>query len=154
MARYPAKPLPWVTNDYGPDAIAWSEAKRQVRAALYEWASAGPFGTYSELARLVTAIPWPEGAYTHHGSQMGHLLGQVSMEELDRSEDRPLLSALVVGQEDGMPSGGFWTLLTELGIESPSTELERVEYWSKEFKAACKYYGSQRPDILGQTRTS
>ena len=116
MARYPATLLPWVTEDYGPDADAWNEAKRQARTVLHEWASAGRFGSYSELAKRVTAIPWPEGAYTHRGRQMGRLLGQVSLEELDRTEDRPLLSALVIGQEEGMPSGGFWSLLAEIGL--------------------------------------
>jgi hypothetical protein len=146
MARCPAKPLPWVAEEYGHDAAAWDKAKRQARAVLYEWAAAGRFGSYSELAQRVTAIAWPEGAFTHHGRQMGYLLGQVSMEELDSQEDRPLLSALVIGHEDGMPSGGFWTLLTELGIESPQTDVERVAFWSREFKAACDYYGSRGLD--------
>jgi hypothetical protein len=76
---------------------------------------------------------------------MGYLLGQISMEELDRIEDRPIISALVIGKENGMPSGGFWSLLTELGMESPSTELDRMAFWAKEFKAACQYFGSRTP---------
>jgi hypothetical protein len=143
MARYPQDPLPWVTKSYGPDETAWEDAKRQARATLYRWASEGRYGTYTELIHEVTAIGWPDGAYTHHGQQMGMLLGQVSMEELDRVEDRPLLSALVVGKEEGMPSGGFWTLLEELGVQPPKTEMGRLELWAGEFARAVSHFGSQ-----------
>lgn len=43
-------------------------------------------------------------------------LGQVSLEELDREENRPLISALVIGKDENMPSSGFWTFCIELGI--------------------------------------
>jgi hypothetical protein len=129
-------------QSYGSDAAAWDEAKRQCRAVLYKWAAAERYGTYTELAQQVTAIEWPEGAYTHHGRQMGYLLGQVSLEELDQNEDRPVLSSLVTGQDEGMPSGGFWTFVAdELGIDVPATDLARLDFWVGEFKAACRYYG-------------
>ena len=101
MARYPAKVGAWATRPYGGDAAASEEAKRQCRATLYEWAAAQHPGTYTELVHRVTAIEWPDGAYTHHGQQMGYLLGQVSLEELVTDEDRPVLSSLVIGAEDG-----------------------------------------------------
>ena len=67
------------------------------------------------------------------------------MEELDRIEDRPLLSALVVGKEESMPTSGFWGMLQELGIEDPATEMGRLEFWSNEVKLALGYYGSRLP---------
>src|SRR5687768_5699720 len=109
MARYPPQPKEWATKAYGSDSDAWDEAKRQCRTAILEWAAQERTGTYTDLTKRVTAIEWPEGAYTHHGHQMGYLLGQVSLDELDKVEDRPVLSALVIGQQEGMPSGGFWT---------------------------------------------
>lgn len=142
MARYPVAPKPWATKPYGPDPDAWEEAKRQCRAVLHAWAARERFVTYSELAQQITAIEWPEGAYTHHGHQMGYLLGQVSLEELDRTEDRPVLSALVIGQEEGMPSHGFWNFLDEeLGLPVPASSVARVTFWAEEFKAACRFYG-------------
>jgi hypothetical protein len=145
MARYPSHPGRWVTRDYGGYGLAWTEAKRQTRATLYEWAAADKFGYYTDLANRVTAIPWPEGPHTHEGHQIGYLLGQVALEELDRFEDRPIISALVVGRDTGMPSGGYWDLRNELGLESPSTDLERLAVWTREFKAACEYYGRRLP---------
>jgi hypothetical protein len=94
----------------------------------------------------VTAIDWPEGAYTHHGKQIGHLLGQVSMDELDQIDDRPVLSALVVGQDEGMPTGGYWKFLKEeLGVPVPTSELDRLAVWAGEFEAACRLYGARAP---------
>ena len=130
-----------MTKSYGPDSIAWDEAKRQCRALLLGWAREGRFGTYSEVAQAVSAIDWPEGAYTNHGQQIGYLLGQVSVEELDAVEDRPILSALVIGQEQGMPSQGFWSLLVELDVGSFDSDLARMEFWVKEFRRACGYFG-------------
>ena len=141
MARYPSEVGSWATKSYGEDTIAWEEAKDQCRTALYQWAASGRYGTYTELTAQVIAIDWPEGAYTHHGHQMGYLLGQVSLEELDEREERPVLSSLVIGQEEGMPSRGFWTFVQdELGITVPKTDMGRMEFWVDEFQAACRYF--------------
>src|SRR4051812_1052843 len=137
MARYPANPGRWATTVYGGNEDAWEEAKAQCRRALYRCAADCTPRTYTELTLEVTAIPWPDGAYTHAGQQMGFLLGQVSLEELDRVEDRPLLSSLVIGKDEGMPSMGYWTFRRDLGVQSPISDLERLELWTKEFEAAC-----------------
>jgi hypothetical protein len=84
MARYPANPKPWAAKPYGPDPDAWEDAKDQCRKMLYAWAARDRSNTYSELTQNVTAIGWPEGAYTHHGRQVGYLPGQVSLQELVR----------------------------------------------------------------------
>ena len=71
----------WVENTYGHDSSEWEKAKEQAREGLIEWARRYDPGTYSELADKVTAIEWPQGAYTQFGGQIGHLLGQISAEE-------------------------------------------------------------------------
>jgi len=142
MARYPIKTPTWAIKPYG-DEGAWELAKRECRTVLLEWAAAEYAGTYTELSKRVTAIDWPEGAYTHHGQQMGMLLGQVSMEELVRTEDRPVLSSLVIGQDEGMPSAGYWKFMDEeLGIAVPTGDVARLEFWVRQFKDACAFYGS------------
>ena len=40
---------------------------------------------YGDLIARVTAIPWPPG--DNSSGQLGYLLGQVSLEELDSAED-------------------------------------------------------------------
>ena len=144
MARYPANPGKWVGQSYGHYGDAWDQAKRQCQAALYRWARSCEPHSYSELTQEVTAIPWPEGAHTHAGSQIGRLLGHVSLEELDPVEDRPVISALVYGYEEGMPTGGFWNLLRdELGSDVPELESGRRKFWKDELNRACEYYGSK-----------
>src|SRR6185436_5672240 len=97
MATRPAILPSWATTPYDGYSSEWDEAIAQCRNALYEWAAAKKTGSYTELVQLVTAIPWPEGPHTHRGRQIGRLLGQVSINELDTHDDRPLISALVVG---------------------------------------------------------
>jgi hypothetical protein len=125
------------------DAIAWADAKRQCKTTLYEWARSGEPQTYTELTQRVTAIPWPEGAHTHEGGQLGFLLGQVSLEELDRNEDRPLISAMVIDKMDNMPSGGFWALCEELEIPVAKSRDARERFWLSEVVACRATYGSE-----------
>jgi hypothetical protein len=142
MARRPVVLPKWATHPYGGDDLAWQEAVRQCRQALLTWAREGQPHYYSELVPLVSAIPWPEGAHTHEGQQLGYLLGQVSLEELDPDEDRPLLSAMVIGRETNMPSGGFWALLQELGVKvGPSWE-QRQEFWLRELRRCAETYST------------
>jgi hypothetical protein len=86
MAKRPRILPPWATAQYGGYGVDWDEAVAQCRMVLYDWAAKKKTGFYSELVPYVTAIPWPEGAYTHDGSQMGHLLGRVVIDELDSKE--------------------------------------------------------------------
>jgi hypothetical protein len=142
MAKRPV-PLPdWATTQYGPDPLAWDDAVKQCRAALHIWAVTGP-RYYSELVPLVTAIPWPEGAYTNHGQQIGWLLGQVSLAELDVEDDRPVISALVHGVEEGMPSAGSWSLLNELGVPFGPSVDQRLTFWLAEVERCKRAYGTR-----------
>ncbi len=49
----------------------------------------------------------------------------------------PLISALVIGKDENMPSSGFWTLCRELGIAVTDRQL----FWLREAKACCEFYG-------------
>lgn len=144
MALRPKELPAWATRPYAGYDLRWDEAVRQCRTALFAWARRGDPGTYSELVPLVGAIEWEEGAFTHGGRQIGTLLGQVSIEELDIEEDRPVLSALVYGIEWGMPSGGFWEFLDELGVQVQRTDDARRRFWNEEVKRCVAYFGQPR----------
>jgi len=141
LARLPAVVPRWAPKPYGPDELAWDEARLQCRRALYSWAVAKTHKYYSDLVPLVTAIPWPEGPWIHQGQQTGHLLGQVSMAKLSRNEDRPVISALVASKEENMPSKGFWDLLDELGITVGKSWEARLDYWKTELERCFDTYG-------------
>jgi len=141
MAKRPTTLPRWATKSYGPDDLAWQEAVRQCRRALFTWAREKRYGFYSDLVPLVPAIAWPEGPHTHEGQQMGYLLGHVSIEELDTQEDRPLLSALVVARDDNLPSTGFWKFAEEMGVRVGSSTNERLAFWVQEIQRCFRTYG-------------
>lgn len=142
MAKRPAVLPRWATMPYGSDELGWREAVNECSSVLHEWAAANRYGYYGDLIRFVPAIAWPEGPHTHEGSQIGHLLGQVAMAELDIWEDRPLISALVVAKEDNMPSFGFWSLLAELNIHVGGSQMQRLAFWVEEVKRCFATYGN------------
>lgn len=139
MAKRPATLPRWAIEPYGGYGYAWEEAVTQCRDVLYRWASDRRHGTYTELADLVDKIPWPERAHTHEGQQMGFLLGRVV---LRTNEDRPVISALVIGKDEGMPSTGFWSLLNQLNVNVGTSDLSRLEFWSKEVNRCFETYGA------------
>lgn len=123
----------WYSKTYGHDPGAWEEAREQCLETLKAWARDGRKDTYTKLVEEIDAIPWPEGAYTHRGSQIGWLLGQVSLGEW--LEHRPLLSALVIsaaGEEPGYPSYGFFDLARQLGELKSRSREEELLFWGKE----------------------
>lgn len=83
------------------------------------------------------SLSWPEGAFTHHGSQVGALLGHVSVAEW--LEGRPLLSAIVVQAEGGQPGTGFFDLARELGELTISGEDAELRYWLAEYDRCMKH---------------
>ena len=141
MALLP-KPFPkWADTPYGGDPGAWAEAKAQCMRTLAGWAASRRYGFYSDLVKEVTAVPWPEGAFTHRGAQVGTLLGQLVLDQLDPLEDRPIISALVVSKEANLPSAGFWKLCSDLGVYVPDSDESRVQFWLQEIARCWEWYG-------------
>jgi hypothetical protein len=69
---------------------------------------------------------------------------QMSIAEHSPIEDRPVISALVIGADEGMPSGGFWIFVREeLGLPVGTADEDKLRFWVAEFKSACAFYGNQ-----------
>jgi len=148
MAMRP-KTLPqWATAQYGGYGVDWDRAVDQCRRVLYRWAAEGQPHQYGELSAAVDAIPWLDGPYTHDGQQIGMLLGRVSMEELTEGEDRPVISALVYGKAENMPSYGFWNFIADdLGIFVGASEAQRTAFWNRELQRCYQTYGSAKVSV-------
>jgi hypothetical protein len=131
------RPPRWYGQGYA-NLAGWDHAVKQCRDLLETWARRGYVGTYSEVARAVTAIPWPDGPHTHEGSQIGMLLGEVAVSEW--LQDRPLLSAIVVQAGTGVPGRGFYKLAHELGLLSTRNEDFDQIFWAKERDRCLKYW--------------
>lgn len=138
MAIHPRVNPKWATSSYGNDDLAWEEAKRECRDALREWCTRREPHEYADLIARVRAIPWLPG--DHSSGQLGYLLGQVSLEELDPTEDRPVISSVVMAHEKNKPSHGYWALLEEdLGIRVPVAG--RDAFWFNEMRRCFVVYG-------------
>jgi hypothetical protein len=106
-------------------------AKEEMRTLLIEHARARQTVTYSALARMI------ESAHIHHRSPLFvQLLSEVCAEE--ERWGHGVLCALVVSKTTGIPGGGYFSGMAELGrdvselVASWRAELERVfDYWSQ-----------------------
>ena len=81
--------------------------------------------TYQEIAQLV-GLPL-KGSYM--GSMIGHLLGEISEDEVNNG--RPMLSAVAVNVQ-GVPGPGFYALARELGKEFDDSKEAKLAFWSSE----------------------
>ena len=67
-------------------------------------------------------------------SEAGHMLGEIS--ERMHSEGKPMLSAVVVNQQTGMPGDGFFVLASMLEkLSSDATAEQREAFWKRGLKA-------------------
>ncbi len=94
----------------------------RVRSTLVEIASHRSLITYSELADIVS----PNSA-----NELYNSLKRICRYE--HSNRRPLLSALAVNPNWGIPGRGFFTTANEIAAESKDFELCESIQWSKGF---------------------
>jgi hypothetical protein len=94
-----------------------------VRAARYRGTV-----TYQELAEM-TGLP-TSGAFM--GVELGHILREVSEDQLKLG--KPMLSAIAINV-GGEPGGGFLTLARELGRLTATGEEEERKFWEQEKSA-------------------
>ncbi len=83
--------------------------------------------TYQEIAQLV-GLPL-KGSYM--GSEIGHLLGEISEDEVKNG--RPMLSAVAVNVQ-GVPGLGFYALARDLGKEFEDSQDGRLKFWKSELQ--------------------
>lgn len=68
----------------------------------------------------------------HMASQVGHILGEISEDEVQ--SNRPMLSALAVGTS-GVPSDGFFQLAKDLGQLHDDSAQGRERFWNSTRKS-------------------
>jgi len=97
-----------------------------IRAARYRGLT-----TYQAVAEIM-GLPL-RGNYM--GKEVGHMLGEISQDELDHG--RPMLSALAVGVS-GSPGSGFFSLARELGKLQERSKEAQHRFWEEEKAAVYK----------------
>ena len=88
--------------------------------------------TYQEIAKII-GLPM-KGNFM--GSQIGHLLGEISEDEV--TNKRPMLSAIAVGVS-GEPGPGFFPLAKQLG-KLPDG-MDKKTFWREQCKAVYETWG-------------
>lgn len=78
-----------------------------------------------------------------HGAPLAGLLGQINVMEHD--QNRPLLSAVVLSKETGVPGVGFWNISEQMGIDVGGTDEERDRFWVKALGACYAYWKVRDP---------
>lgn len=66
------------------------------------------------------------------GSEIGHLLGEISEDEVNAG--RPMLSAVVVNLS-GKPGPGFFELARHLHRLNSGNQTAEIHFWKEELKA-------------------
>jgi len=97
-----------------------------IRAARYRGLT-----TYQAVAEIM-GLPL-RGNYM--GKEVGHMLGEISQDELEHG--RPMLSALAVGV-GGFPGPGFFSLARELGKLQERSKEAQHRFWEEEKAAVYK----------------
>ena len=103
-----------------------------VRAAQYRGLT-----TYQDIA-LIMGLPLKG---SHMGAETGHMLGEISEDEVRAG--RPMLSAVAVGVS-GKPGPGFYQLAHDLG-RCPADAGEGT-FWQQEREAVYDAWKRQLPD--------
>jgi hypothetical protein len=110
-------------------AAKWSEIKAEMRQIMIEVARNRQTITYSELCAMLKTT------YLHyHSPALTQLLVEIGTEEAKAG--RPVLPAVVVGKQSGMPGAGYFKAdIEEAEINNPKAaweaDLQRLyTYWS------------------------
>jgi hypothetical protein len=86
--------------------------------------------TYGDLARELNSTGLIEDLEASSAA-LATLLAQVNVEG-EESGRPPLISSLVVHQDDGMPGKGFFGFARELGMNPGSNPEAQAEFWMKQ----------------------
>jgi hypothetical protein len=107
----------------------WDEVRAEIRQLLIDVARAKQVITYSELTSML------QTAYLHyHSSMLARLLVEIGAEEVEA--ERPVLPALVVTKQTGLPGQGFFKLAAERGYDISDPEA----YWRAAVKQVHDYW--------------
>lgn len=111
----------------------WKALRDEMRLLMIETARRGQLITYSELcAELKTA-------YLHyHSPQIVKLLDEIGA--IEHEAGRPILPAVVVGKQSGIPGAGYF----RLAGERPETEgsVDPTAMWEADLQVVFDYWST------------
>lgn len=130
--------MPIVPNKYRGTTIYQLVYAELVAAARYRGTV-----TYQEIAQLM-GLPLTG---SHMGSELGHILGEISEDE--HLHGRPMLSAVAVGVS-GLPGSGFFACARDFGKLAEDGKAAEVAFWTAERDAVygtwCRTLGQPKSE--------
>jgi len=118
-----------VKDKYRGKTVYFHVLAELVRAAQYRGST-----TYQDIA-VIMGLP---ASGSHMGKETGHILGEISEDEV--ASDRPMLSAVAVGI-NGKPGSGFFGLAHDLGLLQKGED--EMGFWQRQREAT--YQAWKRP---------
>lgn len=97
---------------------------------LQSVARAHKLTNYSEMGLLVGLGP--------HDFRLWAMLDEINQFEYENN--RPMISALVISQEENRPGSGFWACASGLGKFIEGSDKDR--FWSEELRSVWDYWTS------------
>jgi hypothetical protein len=85
---------------------------------------------YSEMGKLVGLAP--------HDYRLWVMLDEIN--QYEHLHNRPMISALVISQEENRPGSGFWACASGLGKYIEGSDKDR--FWSEELGRVWDYWAS------------
>ena len=110
----------------------WDRVRDGLMASITEVARNKSLIAYSDLIRDVPEI---EGPQSH---ALAEMLGEIG--QRCHSEGLPLLSALVVNKDTGMPGPGFFEAAVRLKLLTSSNARARDEFWLRQVKSCYQHH--------------
>jgi hypothetical protein len=102
---------------------------------LFSLARLKKTATYGEVADMIREFLGPKSQFFAGSQDLARMLGKRQND--DAAKGKPLLSALVVGQDTGIPGAGFFTQAASLDLlPDGATEGEQLVFWQKQ-RDAC-----------------
>src|SRR5262245_18484379 len=104
--------------------VNWDEVKREIRDILIQVARSQQIITYSELTAML------QTAYVHYHSQvLVSMLTEIGSAEVRAG--RPVLPALVVTKQTGLPGAGYFKIRDERGVHIAD---DPQESWAEDLR--------------------
>ncbi len=109
----------------------------EVYAKLVETARKGKRINYAEIGEIMRI--------TTRGSAMARKVGQIldEINEDEHNNGRPMISAVVVNKQCGIPGAGFYNLARKLRKLKGVSDLEELEFWLKEVRTVFDYWNKK-----------
>jgi hypothetical protein len=109
----------------------WAAVKAEIRQVMIDTARQKSLITYRELTASLQSA-----SIHYHSPLLARLLVEIGTEEFDAG--RPILPALVVAQQTGIPGKGFFRIAGERGQDVADAEA----FWEEEVQRVYHYWES------------